>query len=68
MLPYDLTRENYSRLGYVYEGFTTYYGDYMLLPSQAARKHAQHAYFWDITKDYSNYVGENDKSQEKDLV
>ena len=33
MFPYDYTRENYSRLGYVYEGITTYYGDYMLLRS-----------------------------------
>ncbi len=33
MLPYDFTRENYSSLGYVYEGITTYYGDYMLLRS-----------------------------------
>lgn len=33
MLPYDLTRENYARTGYVYEGFTTYYGDVMLLTS-----------------------------------
>lgn len=31
MLPYDFTRENYSTLGYVYEGVTTYYGDLMLL-------------------------------------
>jgi len=31
MYPYDYTRENYSRLGYVYEGVTTYYGDYLLL-------------------------------------
>ncbi len=30
MMPYDLTKENYSRTGYVYEGFTTYYGDVML--------------------------------------
>lgn len=30
MLPYDLTKENYARTGYVYEGFTTYYGDLML--------------------------------------
>jgi predicted metalloprotease with PDZ domain len=30
MLPYDFTRENYSRLGYIYEGVTTYYGDLML--------------------------------------
>jgi predicted metalloprotease with PDZ domain len=31
MLPYDFTKENYSTLGYVYEGVTTYYGDVMLL-------------------------------------
>lgn len=30
---YDYTRENYSRLGWVYEGFTTYYGDLFLLRS-----------------------------------
>jgi predicted metalloprotease with PDZ domain len=33
MLPYDFTRENYSTLGYIYEGVTTYYGDLMLLQS-----------------------------------
>jgi predicted metalloprotease with PDZ domain len=33
MLPYDFTRENYSSSGFVYEGFTTYYGDKMLLAS-----------------------------------
>lgn len=33
MLPYDFTKENYSELGYVYEGITTYYGDLMLLRS-----------------------------------
>lgn len=33
MWPYDFTKENYSVLGYVYEGVTTYYGDYMLLRS-----------------------------------
>lgn len=30
MLPYDFTKENYARTGFVYEGFTTYYGDVML--------------------------------------
>lgn len=34
MLPYDFSKENYSKLGYVYEGITTYYGDYMLLRSK----------------------------------
>ena len=33
MLPYDFTKENYCRTGYVYEGFTTYYGDVMLRKS-----------------------------------
>jgi predicted metalloprotease with PDZ domain len=33
MLPYDFTKENYSQLGYVYEGITTYYGDLMLYRS-----------------------------------
>ncbi len=33
MVPYDFTKENYSKLGYVYEGITTYYGDLMLLRS-----------------------------------
>lgn len=33
MFPYDYTKENYSKLGYVCEGVTTYYGDYFLLRS-----------------------------------
>jgi predicted metalloprotease with PDZ domain len=33
MLPYDYSKENYARTGYVYEGFTTYYGDKLLLSS-----------------------------------
>tara|TARA_Y100000589_G_scaffold65533_1_gene57085 strand:- start:1122 stop:2831 length:1710 start_codon:yes stop_codon:yes gene_type:complete len=33
MLPYDFTKENYSRLGYLYEGVTTYQGDLFLLKS-----------------------------------
>ncbi len=34
MLPYDFSKENYSRLGYVAEGVTTYYGDLMLFRSE----------------------------------
>ncbi|QNF33038.1 M61 family metallopeptidase [Adhaeribacter swui] len=30
MMPYDYTGENYFRTGYVAEGITTYYGDYLL--------------------------------------
>jgi predicted metalloprotease with PDZ domain len=33
MFPYDYTQENYSRLGYVCEGVTTYYGDFFLYRS-----------------------------------
>lgn len=33
MWPYDYRKENYSRLHYVTEGVTTYYGDLMLLKS-----------------------------------
>lgn len=33
MMPYDFSAENYFRTGYVAEGITTYYGDYMLARS-----------------------------------
>jgi predicted metalloprotease with PDZ domain len=35
MMPYDLTRENYFRTGFVIEGITTYYGDLLLARSGA---------------------------------
>lgn len=34
MLPYDFTKENYSELGYLCEGVTTYMGDIQLLRSR----------------------------------
>jgi predicted metalloprotease with PDZ domain len=33
MMPYDLSKENYFRTGFVAEGVTTYYGDLMLVRS-----------------------------------
>lgn len=33
MYPYDFSKENYSELGYIYEGITTYQGDLFLLKS-----------------------------------
>ncbi|GAB3822803.1 PDZ domain-containing protein [Pontibacter rugosus] len=33
MMPYNLAQENYFKTGYVAEGITTYYGDYMLARS-----------------------------------
>lgn len=38
MQPYDFSKENYSRLGYVYEGVTTYQGDLFLLKSGVFNK------------------------------
>jgi predicted metalloprotease with PDZ domain len=40
MYPYDFTMENYSELGYIYEGVTTYFGDILLKRSGV----------WDWTK------------------
>jgi predicted metalloprotease with PDZ domain len=34
MMPYDFGKENYSQLGYVAEGVTTYYGDLFLMRSE----------------------------------
>ena len=34
MYPYDFSQENYTKLGYVTEGLTTYYGDLTLLRSE----------------------------------
>ncbi|MFL5763486.1 MAG: M61 family metallopeptidase [Bacteroidia bacterium] len=39
MQPYDYTKENYSRLGYVCEGVTTYYGDYLLYRCRVFNEH-----------------------------
>lgn len=51
MMPYDYARENYSRLGYVAEGVTTYMGDVFLLRSGVF--------------DFDQYVGEFNKSLER---
>lgn len=39
MQPYDYAKENYSRLGYVAEGVTTYYGDLLLFRSGATSEY-----------------------------
>lgn len=55
MFPYSYTGENYSRLGYVYEGITTYYGDYMLLRSGVWSHHEYLKQFnSDLQKHYDN--------------
>jgi len=56
MLPYDYTQENYSSLGYIYEGITTYYGDYLLLRSGV----------WDFDKWAANFNGDMQKHFENE--
>ena len=54
---------------YSEEYLTDRFGDYMKLPSKESIKKAQHAWKWDISKDFSNYVNkERDFSDEKYLV
>ncbi len=56
MMPYDYTRENYSRLGYVCEGVTTYYGDYMLFRSEVFDEQQYFATFEErLQKHYDNF-------------
>lgn len=56
MLPYEFSKENYARTGYVYEGFTTYYGDVML---RAANVFTDEQYFETLeerlVKHFHNY-------------
>jgi len=39
MFPYDYSKENYARTGFVYEGVTTYYGDQLLFTSGVFEEH-----------------------------
>ena len=45
------------------------FGDYMKLPSKESIEHAQHAYQWDVNKDFSFYVNKDrDFSDEKKFI
>jgi predicted metalloprotease with PDZ domain len=55
MFPYDFTRENYSELGYIYEGVTTYYGDVLLKRSGVWNwEQYSSSISSDFTKHYNN--------------
>jgi len=60
MLPYNYTQENYFRTGYIAEGVTTYYGDYILARSGVF---TTEQYFTELngvlTKHFSDYGHEN---------
>jgi len=47
MYPYDFTKENYSELGYICEGVTTYQGDLFLLKSKVF---TEEQYFKELDK------------------
>lgn len=49
MFPYDYSRENYTRLGYVAEGVTTYMGDRILLEAEVFDDEQYH-------KELGNYI------------
>lgn len=56
MLPYDFTKENYARTGFVYEGFTTYYGDLLLLTSKVFNAEEYFVTLEErLTKHFHNY-------------
>jgi predicted metalloprotease with PDZ domain len=56
MHPYNYEKENYSKLGYVYEGVTTYYGDYLLYRSGVFNEEQYlHTFNERIQKHYDNF-------------
>lgn len=57
MMPYDYTKENYSELGYVAEGVTTYMGDQMLLRSQVfSRDEWKKTFNQQLEKHFQNFA------------
>jgi predicted metalloprotease with PDZ domain len=56
MFPYDYTKENYARTGFVYEGITTYYGDKLLFTSDVFSEKQYFATLEErLNKHFNNY-------------
>jgi predicted metalloprotease with PDZ domain len=56
MWPYNYTKENYSSMGYLYEGATTYYGDVFLLRSKCFSENEYFKTFNNLLeKHFSNF-------------
>lgn len=53
MMPYDFSKENYSHLGYVAEGVTTYYGDLLLWRTGSL---SDNEWFQILTDNINTYV------------
>lgn len=58
MLPYNFAQENYFKTGYVAEGVTTYYGDYMLARSGFF---TADAYFEELNKNLQRYFADHSR-------
>lgn len=56
MMPYDYSRENYFRTGYIAEGITTYYGDYILA---RAGVFTASQYFEELNTTLQRYFADN---------
>ena len=60
MLPYDFSKENYSQLGFIYEGITTFYGDYLLYRSGVFSEHDYLITFQEqLQKHFDNFGRKN---------
>jgi len=57
MWPYDYSKENYARTGFVYEGITTYYGDKLLLTSGVFDEHTYYKTFEERIAKHLNSFG-----------
>jgi predicted metalloprotease with PDZ domain len=62
MWPYDLSKENYSRLGYLAEGATTWYGDLMLYRAGVFDDKAYFKTFGELLDKHYNNPGVNNLS------
>lgn len=62
MLPYNFSKENYSRLGYLAEGATTWYGDLMLYRSEVFDDDAFFTTFNQLLDRHFNNPGVNNLS------
>lgn len=57
MWPYDYSKENYSKLGYLAEGVTTFYGDWLLLRSKVFSEEEFYATFGQLLDRHFNNPG-----------
>lgn len=53
MMPYDFSKENYARSGFVYEGVTTYFGDLFL---KRCNYFSTESYFGEVNKRLMKHV------------